>query len=134
MSGINIWSKWTTQVAFLFLLVVLGALASPHNATAISFTNIGSSATFQNDIGIDYSILTGNLITSANYSGGSTTTLTYVDRFTGVHTPVPNFTGKPQELKVATVRRPYRLRESSGGLRTRHHFYRLHAWCRHGRC
>src|SRR5438094_3658445 len=78
---------------------VLLAVGYSGTAAAISFSTLPG---FQHDVGIDYSELTGNLVTSFDFGNG-TTKLANVDRFTGVHTVIPGFVGS-DELKVATAR------------------------------
>jgi hypothetical protein len=101
-------------LAWMFYFVCSLLLALPGMATAITFTaisgpggncTIGSPGGFCNDVGIDYSQLTGNLITS-EFPNGSLVGLFNVDRITGIHTPVANAPAGSifDETKVATVR------------------------------
>src|SRR4029077_20157660 len=56
------------------------------------------------DIGIDYSQLTGNLVSSVHFdTAGSPNSLDNVDRITGIRVPLASF-ATIGEVKVATVR------------------------------
>ena len=84
-----------------FVFGALLALGFSGTSAAISFSALGN---FSNDVGIDYSQLTGNLVTSFNFGNTGAASLANVDRFTGVHTPIPGLNNFSDELKVATVR------------------------------
>jgi len=62
---------------------------------------------FCQDVGIDYSELTGNLVTSDHFqTGGLPNNLDNVDRITGARSnAAPAYSGHPDELKVATARK-----------------------------
>src|SRR5215471_10691648 len=100
-------------LAWIFYFACSVLLSLPTIAAAITFTaisgpggtcNSGTPPGFCNDVGIDYSQLTGKLVTSLFPNTG--TGLFNVDRITGNHTAIP---GAPagsmvDETKVATVR------------------------------
>src|ERR1051325_2084162 len=98
-------------VASVFLLCIVA-----RTAEAVSFTALNSSPCitsggadvggFCSDIGIDYSQLTGNLVTSVHFDSvppGTTNNLDKVNRITGARTSIA-VSGLADELKVATVR------------------------------
>src|ERR1044071_4646935 len=106
--------RWLT-VAFSFLASMLTGVLFSGMAGAVSFTPLNSSpcitsggfnvAGFCSDIGIDYSQLTGQLVTSVHFdTQGVPNNLDNVNRFTGARNPVTGLSGLPDELKVATVR------------------------------
>ena len=111
MKNTNI--NYLLAATFCFVCSLLLALGLAGTASAITFTNIngpggtcnsGIPPGFCNDVGIDYSQLTGNLVTTLFPNAG--TGLFNVDRATGIHTAIP---GAPagsviDETKVATVR------------------------------
>ena len=102
------------SMTFYFVFSLLLGLAFAKTAAAVSFSAINTSpcATsggfdsggFCSDIGMDYSQLTGNLVTSAHFdTGGSPNSVDNIDRITGARVPLTSFT-TVGELKVATVR------------------------------
>ena len=102
------------SVGFYFVSSLLLGLAFAKIAAAVGFSalNVSPCATsggfdsggFCSDIGIDYSQLTGNLVTSTHFdTGGSPNSLDNVDRITGARVPLASF-ATIGEVKVATVR------------------------------
>src|SRR5262249_1826565 len=84
---------------FYLIVSLLLSFGSPRTAAAISFTNfngpggtcnVGNPPGFCQDIGIDYSPLTGNLVTSVNFGQAGQLDLADVDRFSGIHTFIKN--------------------------------------------
>jgi uncharacterized repeat protein (TIGR01451 family) len=102
------------SMTFYFVFSLLLGLAFAKTAAAVSFSAINTSpcATsggldsggFCSDVGIDYSQLTGNLVTSVHFeTGGSPNSLDNIDRITGARVPLAFFP-TAGEVKVATVR------------------------------
>jgi uncharacterized repeat protein (TIGR01451 family) len=104
-------------MSFYLACSVLLAFGFSGTAAAITFTNIsgpggtcnsGIPPGYCNDVGIDYSQLTGNLVNSLFPNAGQAGPggLFNVDRITGVHTLVANAPAGSviDETKVATVR------------------------------
>jgi uncharacterized repeat protein (TIGR01451 family) len=102
------------SVRFCFIFGLLLGLAFTKMAAAVGFSALNASpcATsggfdsggFCSDIGIDYSQLTGNLVSSVHFdTAGSPNSLDNVDRITGARVPLASF-ATIGEVKVATVR------------------------------
>jgi uncharacterized repeat protein (TIGR01451 family) len=93
-------------VGIVFVSIALLTSGVPGLAAPITFTTLGSPPSFQEDIGIDYSDLTGNLVTSVHlFTSGVPNNLDNVDRITGARSDAaPTFTGRFDELKLATAR------------------------------
>src|SRR4029077_9387800 len=86
-------------VAFSLLL----ATGLAQTAAAITFSQ--PIPTFDFDVGIDYSALTGRLVTSVNFNNqGNPVNLEDVNPFTGTRANINGFAGRVEELKVATAR------------------------------
>src|SRR5215471_8332239 len=105
-----------TALSF-FICSMLGGLAGPGlvaAASSLSFTaiagpggtcNSGTPPGFCNDVGMDYSQLTGNLVTSLFPPPSSPgTLLSNVNRISGIHSPIDGGGSTPEEVKVATAR------------------------------
>src|SRR5215470_9299196 len=103
------------SATFYFICSMLLALALPHTAAAINFTVLDSGQCnetgvpndgFCQDIGIDYSQWTGNLISSVHFNNsGNPNNLDNIDRINGARTvAAPGFFNHGDELKVATAR------------------------------
>jgi uncharacterized repeat protein (TIGR01451 family) len=102
------------SVRFCFVSGLLLGLAFTKMAAAVGFSalNVSPCATsggfdsggFCSDIGIDYSQLTGNLVSSVHFdTAGSPNSLDNVNRITGARVPLAFFP-TAGEVKVATVR------------------------------
>ena len=88
---------------FCLLCSTLVALGFPGTAAAITFSQ--TIPTFDFDIGIDYSALTGRLVTSGHFNtNGSPVNREDVNPFTEARTDISGFSGRFEELKVATAR------------------------------
>ena len=102
------------SVRFCFVFGLLLGLAFTKMAAAVGFSALNvspcttsggfDSGGFCSDIGIDYSQLTGNLVSSVHFdTAGSPNSLDNIDRITGVRVPLASF-ATIGEVKVATVR------------------------------
>jgi uncharacterized repeat protein (TIGR01451 family) len=92
-----------------FLAVIFVAfsllLATGLAGTAAAITFSQPIPTFDFDVGIDYSALTGRLVTSVNFNNqGNPVNLEDVNPFTGTRANINGFAGRVEELKVATAR------------------------------
>src|SRR5712691_8835035 len=86
-----------------FVFSALLALGFRGTAAAITFSQ--TIPTFDFDVGIDYSALTGRLVTSAHFNTtGVPDNLEDVNPFTGARADISGFSNRPEELKVATAR------------------------------
>ena len=90
-------------VVIFFASSLLLAAGLAGTAAAITFSQI--IPTFDYDVGIDYSALTGRLVTSVNFNTqGNPVNLEDVNPFTGTRTSISGFANRPEELKLATAR------------------------------
>ena len=103
-------------VSFYLACSLLLVFGIPNLARAISFSTISSGpcvtsgnqdlSGFCQDVGIDYSQLTGNLVTSVHFqTNGVPNALDNVNRINGARSSIPGFFNKPDELKLAVARK-----------------------------
>ena len=95
-------NSYRAAAGIFFLIFGLLGLGDPRIVAAISFSQPVLS--FDNDVGIDYSFLTGNLVTSVHFASGNPSNLESVNQFTGVRTDLTGFSGRGDELKLAVAR------------------------------
>jgi hypothetical protein len=90
-------------LAWVFYLVCSLLLAWPARGAAITFSQ--TIPTFDFDVGVDYSALTGRLVTSAHFNtNGVPDNLEDVNPLTGARSDISGFSNRFEELKVATAR------------------------------
>jgi uncharacterized repeat protein (TIGR01451 family) len=88
--------------AYCLICSLLVAIGMRGSAEAVSFSQ--PISTFDEDVGIDYSYLTGGLVTSVHYRDGLPTNLENVNPLTGTRTAINGFSGRADEMKLAVAR------------------------------